>query len=352
MKNKKFIILIQYISRILNNWIIYLGLIPTIYDYLSAYFDLSYKFPKFFIIGFPIVVFLYASYQVYKEEYQRREDLEKKIECPTDYEIKAILSPIDFEEDKLLKRVDDCKVEAEKRLSSLPSPININQADKYKYLLSETNLYDKTKIEYNEELETYKYKLNEIMQNIDNQKEKIIQRVKELSNKFYKIDFFIKNVGITSDTDIQIEIKCLNRNIVFKEDNIFDYGMDLYHLIPNVPKEPEKPKKKGLYPPLDTSDGLYKQSLDKYKHSIPPNPYAFRKFVKIDKDSCSITIRDLHVGDEVNLFNENLIILKQNDTVSFDVTIKSKSSTRVLHPIVEIEYKKNKIKLFNYKKEN
>jgi hypothetical protein len=133
---------------------------------------------------------------------------------------------------------------------------------------------------------------------------------------------------------------------------IFNHGMDLYELIPNVPKQPELPKIKDINSFLGTSDGLYKTSFDLHKPFIPPNPNAFRKLIEINKDSCSVTIRDLHVGDEANLFNEKLIMLKPNDNVSFDVTIKSKSSTRVLHPIVNIEYSENKMKLFNFKEDN
>ena len=331
----------RFINKIFKQWFIYLGLIPTIYDFFNAYLGFSFKFPRSIIIGFPIAMLIYALYKAYEDEYKEKQELQKKLDGPTNYEITARLSPIDFEEERLFKQLDDAKLEAEKKLSTFPSPLSMNEIDKYADVLySNHSAYDKTKSSYNQELEQYKEQLLEIIENIDEYKEKILTRVKELRNKFYRIDFFIKNIGITSDGEIQVQIKCLNDNIIFKEMKIFNYGMDLYKLLPRVPEAPKKPKIKDITDILSGSsilsrDPSYMGIADNF------NPNAFRKWTEINEKSCSVTIRDLHVGDETNLFNEKLVILLKDKDISFEATIKSKESTRVLHPEVIVEFSEN-----------
>ena len=103
-----------------------------------------------------------------------------------------------------------------------------------------------------------------------------------------------------------------------------------------MPKEPEKPKVKEI---VETLRPNYSDRIGILPNILNPN--AFRKEVEISDRNCSVTIRDLHVGDKVDLFKKNLIIKKATEEIVFRVTIRSKESTRVLNPIVSVEYQKS-----------
>ncbi len=342
-------IFLNFISKIFKQWVIYLGLIPTLYDLLSAYLDYEFKFPNSVLIGFPIVIFLYAMYQVYRDEHLERIALEKKLEGPTNYQITATLYAIDFKKDELLEQLESIKSDVEKKLASMPPFIEINETDKYAPLSQVISFsfsqQDKTATTYNNELTLYKYKLEEILTNFSSYKENITIRIDELSDKFYFIEFSIKNIGITSDSEIQIDINCLNENIVFAESEITHHGMDIYKLLPKIP---EKPEVKDLSHEISINKRPF--SFDKPLLEIY-YPNAFRKEIEISDNNCSVTIRDLHVGDDVSLFKKKLILKKNNHDIQFDATIKSKESTRILKPKVIIEISNTSKTLFNFKEE-
>lgn len=336
-----------FISKIFKQWVIYLGLIPTLYDLLSAYLDYEFKFPNSVLIGFPIVIFLYAMYQVYRDEHLERIALEKKLEGPTNYQITATLYAIDFKKDELLEQLESIKSDVEKKLASIPPFIEINETDKYAPLsqvISFSFVHPDKKIvtTYNNKLTLYKYELEEILRNFSSYKENITTRIDELSDTFYFIEFSIKNIGITSDSEIQIDINCLNENIVFRESEITHHGMDIYKLLPKIPEIPEIKDMSHIM-------GINQRPFDfNNPHLDIPNPNAFRKWVEITDNNCSVTIRDLHVGDDVSLFKKKLIIQKNNRDILFDATIKSKKSTRVLKPKIIIETSNTSKTLFNF----
>lgn len=342
-------IFLEFIYKISKQWFIYLGLIPTVYDFLSAYLDFSYKFPQWVTMWFPIMMLLYATYQVYRDEYFKRVNLEKKLESPTNYKITAKLYPVDYEEDKKIGQLEDIKSKAEKKLLSVPSYMEINEVEKYlqvnKLMSVPTGLNNKSASTYNDELLVYKSTLKEIVSNIEVFKEKINTKIQELSDRFYFIEFYIENVGTTSDSEIQVNIKCLNENIVFPEAKILSHGMDLYKLMPKIPDSPEKPKIQNIY------DNINNSLMDFTPPNIDiPHLNAFRKYIEINEDNCSLTIRDLQGGDEVDLFKKNLIIMKNTNDISFAVTIKSKESTKILEPNVTVEISQTTRTLFNYGK--
>ncbi|BDY12475.1 hypothetical protein [Hydrogenimonas cancrithermarum] len=341
-----------YFTKIFKEWIIYLGFIPALYDLLNTYLKFNYQFPKYIIIGFPVVAFIYASYQIYLKEYLLRKTLEKKLDGPTNYEVKAILTPIDFQEEKLTKIVDTTKVDAQKRLETIPSQMARSYDLNIQNILSsfETN---KTIEQYNRELKDYEKNLVEIINNTENCKKEIMEHVKEYKEKFYKIKFFIKNIGVISDSEIKIEIRCCNDNKVFEENDIFNYDMNLYSLIPNLPKEPEKPKKiiNDLINSTSLNASFNSFMTQRDLHSILPQitvPNAFRKGLEITEKYCFAALRNLHVGDEADIFDKNLILLKEGE-IKFEVTVKSKESKKVLHPKVIVEFGSEKALLFNYK---
>lgn len=342
-------IFFNFTSKIFKQWIIYLGFIPALYDLLNAYLHYDYKFPDFVLIGFPIIIFLYAIYQVYRDEYLKRIDLEKKLEGPTNYQIKAVLYPVDFKKDELIKQLESIRLDVEKKLSSMPSYLKVDNVEKYSQISSiisaSVGLHTKTATTYNNELSSYKHELERIISNSEKYKEKIVARIDELSDIFYFIDFSIENTGITSDSEIQVDINCLNKNIVFNEVEITRHGMDIYKLIPSIPKAPEKPEVQNLNQMM----GINERAFDfNTPHFDIPNPNAFRKWIEITNSNCSVTIKNLHVGDNVSLFKKKLILQKNDHDIVFEATIKSKASTRVLKPKIIIEISNTPKTLFNF----
>lgn len=60
--------LIEYIKKLFKKWVIYLAVLPNIYDYLSAYFNIEYGLPSSLITIFVIFIFMIASFSVWKDE--------------------------------------------------------------------------------------------------------------------------------------------------------------------------------------------------------------------------------------------------------------------------------------------
>ena len=337
--------MIYFLKQLSKNWIALLGFIPAFYDLVSAYLPWDFEFPKLIIYSFAILAFLYAAYQTFDEEHKKRKALEKKLEGPTNYKITAILIPIDFEEKKLLEKIDEIKNEAIKHLESIQPIKEAHKSAEIEHIkISIENLipqslpFTKTTSQYNNEVQAYKNKLQEIIDNINNYKDRLSATIASWENKYFFIKFLIENTGITSDSDIQIEIICNYENLVFEKKDFTKYGLDIFSLLPSLPKKPEKPKIK------DPMEALRPNYIDRI-HSLPnipniPNPNAFRKEIEINEQKCSVTIRDLHVGDQANLFTKQLIIKKDAEEIGFKATIRSKESTRVLNPTVSIEYKK------------
>ena len=82
--------MIYFLKQLSKNWIALLGLLPALYDLVDAYLPWDFVFPKFIVYSFATLAFLYAAYQTFDEEHKKRKDLEKKLEGPTNYKIKAI----------------------------------------------------------------------------------------------------------------------------------------------------------------------------------------------------------------------------------------------------------------------
>ena len=340
--------MIFFFKQLSKNWIALLGFIPALYDLISAYLPWDFQFPKFITYSFAAIAFFYAAYQTFEEEHKKRKALEKKLEGPTNYKMTAILIPIDFEEEKLLERIDKINNKALIHLDSIQSLKKANRSPELERieipiqsLMTQKLLYDKTTSQYNSEMQAYKNQLQEIIDEIDNYKDKLHTTIASWKDKYFFIKFLIENTGITSDSDIQIEIICNHGNLVFEEK---DFVKDIFSLLPSLPKEPEKPKIK------DPMESLYPNYYDRM-HSFPsiPNLNGFRKGVEINDQKCFVTIRDLHVGDKVDLFKKNLIMKSTFKEIDFKVTIRSKESTRVLNPTVPVVYQKSNKKLFETK---
>ena len=337
--------MIYFFKQLSKNWIALLGFIPALYDLVSAYLPWDFQFPKFITYSFAAIAFFYAAYQTFEEEHKKRKALEKKLEGPTNYKITAILIPIDFEEEKLLERIDKINNKALIHLDSIQSLKKANRSPELERieipiqsLMTQKLLYDKTTSQYNSEMQAYKNQLQEIIDEIDNYKDKLHTTIASWKDKYFFIKFLIENTGITSDSDIQIEIICNHENLLFEKNDSVKYGLDIFSLLPSLPKKPKKPKIKD---PMEAFHPNYYDRINSF-----PNINAFRKGVEINDQKCFVTIRDLHVGDKVDLFKKNLIIKNAFKEIDFKVTIRSKESTRVLNPNVSIEYEESLKVLF------
>jgi len=334
--------MLNYIKKVFSHWIILLGLIPWLYDFISAYFHLEFQLPHWAIYTFAGIGFFYASFKTYQDEYERRTELEKS---PTNYEIRVILNPIDFkaEETLLLEQLDNIEKAAKRKLKSLPDRLRTDPLAEA--MISSYNT--KTNTQYNNELDIYEIELEELINGIEEKRIKVKEYIKSWEDQFFFIQFTIENIGIKSDTEIQIEIKSNNKNIVFPSLLQSQHGLSTYDLLPNLPKEPEEPKIE--IPPIYNSDFMSNGFLDNLRDFDFELPGAFRKNKKIEDEKYSIELRDLHVGDKVDIFQEQLII-KLNDDIQFSATIKSKESTKVLKPDPIIKWSDIKLPLYDREK--
>ncbi len=348
-----FKVLFHFIKKIITNWIIYLGFLPKVYDYIGAYFKWEYTLPTWAIISFTVLVIVYAIYKAYEEEYISREKLEKRLAGPTRYNVTAILTPIDFQEEKLVEHLKSLKKEAEKKLQTLPEKISISKSDMYASALSQaTASYfkkDKSPQAYNETLNEYEFELNSLVDNADDNEKLLADTIKSYEEKFFFVDFLLTNTGITSDSDININIKCQNENIVLEKKEALRDKMNFLRLFPAIPKEPSKPK--SIEHNMFASQHL---EIDRFSNlnqfnNIEPL-HAYRKQHTMKDHTCSVTIRDLHVGGEIDIFDKEFILMKDDD-VDFTITIKSKESTKVLTPDVIVKKLEVKKPLYPSNKE-
>lgn len=328
----------DFLKKLFRQWYIYLNIIPGFFGVLNIFSKIQFQLPTWFIILFAISTLLFASFKAYEEEYKIRIELEKKLKGPTNYEITAILTPIDFEVNKELKYIDENKDKATKKLKEIElylagkltkSDIGIEVT-----ILTlesiENKQFNKTQEQYDNELLSYKSKLEDYIKNYESYKTILRETISKWQKQYYFIKFIVENIGIKSDTDIQISIYCNDRSIVFKKNEFIEYGIDSSALVPRLPK---KPKKQKFVPDV----AFLPNQFDIDFHSIM-YPDAFRKWIDIKDNECSITLSNLQVGDEVDIFDKFMIIKTDLNTPEFKVTIKSKESTRKLHPMVNVKF--------------
>ena len=163
--------------------------------------------------------------------------------------------------------------------------------------------------------------------NYDLIKNNMITNISNEISKFYKISFYIENIGRKSDSDINIEI--LSKNI-----NILDEYIVYSNINENTiryPKEPEAPKNREL-----TSFESRMPPLPNFEHQM-----AYQKNQSIEENRIFVTLRDMNVGDEL-LVIKNTLFIQQHDNLNMTFTIKSKESEAIIRKDLEILYDKEK----------
>lgn len=238
--------MIRYLKKLFTKWILLLGLLPTAYDYISAYVGIDFSLPNILKYWFILLVFIYASYCVWKDENEEKLKLQDSLKNPIDYNIVAELTPINIGVDKYIQRFEKIIEEAPKNIKQIDIKIaditQINNSDmsvttmESMLLLSSisaSSLYGtkrttKTKNQYKHELEMYKIELLNFIDNYGNLKDEMLKNIELYQKNKYFIKFTIENIGSKSDTYIDINI--LTNCEIFDKYDIYEFDEPIYDI--------------------------------------------------------------------------------------------------------------------------
>jgi len=332
---KGVIIFIKYIKKLFTKWILLLGLLPSFYDYISAYFNTEIVLPETLKIIFIILIFIIASFSVWNDERKKNIELHNKLKNPVDYKITAHLKEISFDFNIPIQKIDTFIENIDRELAKIDIKLqerqNKNEFSHLQDIVYSMQSIDtvttKTEQTYIRELLDYKDELISFKNNYDLIKNNMITNISNEINKFYKISFYIENIGRKSDSDINIEILSKDINIL----NKYIVGSNINKNGINYPTEPEPPKRREL-----TSFESRMPPLPNFEH-----PMAYRKNQSIEENRIFITLRDMNVGDKL-LVIKNTLFIQQHDNLNMTFTIKSKESEAIIKKYVEILYDKEK----------
>lgn len=318
--------MIEYLKKLFTTWFFYLGFLPAVYDYTSAYlpFD-SLKLPSLYLYPIGLLAFLFASYSVWADEKKAKDNLVKSMANPVDYNINGELTPIDFEVEKHLKRIDDNVLKAQNEIDSANQEVKQLFGDdkiiQYAIALTASNnLFDS----YKYELLNYIDKLSNYIEKSEEYKNQYTERVNTLSSRYFII-FNIENIGNKSDSQINIEIKTQKNNFIDAK-NMYDL---VFRNIPTLPQKPESPMQK-IAKNIDCMKTINSQH----------NPDLFRLNglkVQCDNKSALITITEMNVGQMEDTSKEKMFIELLDET-DFQITIKSKESSAVIEKSLEVKF--------------
>jgi len=337
---KESTIFIKYIKKLFTKWILLLGLLPTAYDYLSVYFKIEIELPIILKLIFIVIIFIIASYSVWNEENKLNMKLQEKLQNPIDYKITAVFKEIEFLfDDYMLESEEFCNTIDNKliKIDNILSKENNDNLNLISYSLSALNHSNmhmsKSEDYYKKELLEYKNELIKFKENIkiinNNMKKNIINEI----SKIYSVSFIIENIGIKSDSDINIKI--LSNNKFLNKYKIDDM---IYKHQVNYPIEPEPPKSIELF--SVSRNNLFEHDLH-HLHNLH-NPNAYRQNESIEENKIFTILRDMNVGDEVLVIKSVLYIMKE-DSFNMNYIIKSKESTKVIEKEIEIHFDNQKL---------
>lgn len=323
--------MIVYLKKLFTKWILLLGLLPDIYDYASAFLGIDFTLPKLLKYTFILCVFIYASYSVWKDEYNEKLILRERFKNPVDYKISAKLSPLYINVDKDLTQLEDKikkipselkKIDKEIETYSTSYGLGINP-----HLFQAYMGQTKTRDQYLVELREYKNELLRYRDDFEDNKTKMLDDLDKYKEKKYYVKFIIENIGNKSDEQIDISITTNNRLLQGYE-TLIEYKK----CIPSYPRKPEPPKNDLIDPQLN-----YHSHLVDFEY-----PGAYRTYQKIDEHNISVVLREMNVGDEVDIVKKNLCI-DLVDPPIIKVLIKSKKSTSVIEKDVALIYSQEAI---------
>lgn len=346
--------MIEFIAKIFKKWFGIFSLIASFSGLLLFYTGLDTNslivnlFKNNWLIV-SLIFLLISSFQVWLDTQKEKIALENKLKNPIDYKVKAYKRAINIDLqylenlfDENIKKSSEILMDINSKIKNL-STNNNSETDIAKLLSSvKHGIYDNLKSDelYIQELKQYKTKLIEYPK----KKETFLLNWKnfidnELKN-IYFVHFTIKNIGILSDEDIDIEIEIMHNN---------KYITDLYTLenFPKMPSLPEKPKREIatiLRQKLNHDLDLSKM----HRLSIDSNPLTYRRYETIDNNKFSIKLRDLKVSEEVSIFRQDGFFIYIDNENNFHVRIISKKSNSAIQK--KIIFIKDKD--YNYFKKN
>lgn len=328
--------MIEYLKKLFTKWFFYLGFLPTIYDYASAYFDWGLKLPSLFLYLVGFLAFLFASYTIWADERKEKSEVQRLLANPVDYNIIGELTPIDFEVEKQLNRIDNNAFKAQEEIDSANQEINQLFGDDKSMqrvisaITASSNLFDS----YKYELLKYIDELSNYIEKSEEYKNQYRERVNVLSSRYFII-FNIENIGNKSDSQINIEIKTQKNNFI-DATNMYDL---VFKNIPTLPQKPESPIQK------------FAKNIDFMKQiNSQPHPDLFRlnrSKVQFDNKSALITIKEMNVGQIEDTLKE-IMFIELLDETDFQIIIHSKESSAIIEKSLEVKFNNTAKKLSKY----
>lgn len=359
----------------MKKWILLITSLPTAIGIINIYLKIEVPHIPLYV-SLPILAmgFLIASYQIFKEDNQQIQILKDKLSSPTKYEITAMLTPIDGQLDQKVSALKKQKNEAQKLydailkkrqkleelkrktefsstsklVSSLTSPfsaqykvplsvmVHLEQQTKsiQKQVARLSSHYTYPEKSYEQAFEEYEEKLLSIINNYKQNIEELKEKTKKLEESYCFITFKIKNIGTISDEKINIMLNFSQSQLFYKR-KIAKLYIQLASVKSAIPDEPqEKDYQPKPISHLDDFDFMHK--IKDFSHIQTQSVFATRQDIEFEDNSAEITIKDMNVGEELDIFNKSLII-KWDKTSSITSIIKSKNATAVQESIVNIK---------------
>ena len=230
------------------------------------------------------------------------------IQNPVNYKVIAELTPIKIDreiEKDFLKKI---LIQIPKDIKKVTDKLENYSRGRTIFIV--TTEYTNLKL-YKLKLEEYETIHVKTLKNFD-------KYINEYKQKYF-LNLFIENIGITSDTNIDININLGN--------GLFIKKLDMYT------------KYKPIYPILESSNFNedLQSMLIRQNQLDMPNQNAYRKYKDIKEKSISVVLRDMNVGDKVLVIKDELFInISEPSLVKMNVIIKSKESSKKIVKDVEL----------------
>lgn len=332
---------IEFIKKIFKKWFGIFSLIASVSGLTLFYTGID---TNNFIVNFitnnwltvSLIFLLISAYQVWTDTKQEKITLEDKLKNPIDYEIEGLIQKVvvDFqyldnlyennikEVEKSIFEVDNEIDELSNRLNNSSSSIQLESLRSLSFSLSGMDNNQKSDSLYLTELKEYKSELEEY----SNKKNDFISAWESFLNNdlknLYYIDFQIKNIGIKSDEDIDINISYKNATKYITTPNRMS----------NFPRAniPIKPKQETYSQLTHVFDRDF-NGTDMHRNIMDSNPQVFRRYEEIEENHFSVKLRDLKVSKTVRIFRQKGFFISLENKDDIEVTIISKNSTSAIH---------------------
>lgn len=329
----------EYIKRVLSRWWILLGITPEILDRISTYYGHELELPSELTYSLILIFLLILTYLVWKEEKLQNIELEEKYKNPIDYDITANLYPLDLEQNDIIENEYKTLSEKKDAINGIEEELLNIDEDYEEKSSNNTNLSlfhsmdilsgrSKRRDErpYKDRFEIYKNSYLRYISDYEKYIEDLEKYYQSFESKVYYVEHIIENIGTSSDEGIYIHIKI--------KDGIFKKYEELFSNLPSAPNEPKKP---SVVEYIDTYAQIraVQPSID---FPYINNEKYYRRFYKLEEKSVTVQLRDLNVGDRVNVFKDKFFLFT-DDYNSMSFTIKSKNSTKVIRKDIPTKIK-------------